>query len=133
MLIALISIGSKAAFEAFLSVLVVAYFSSFLLASAIMLQKRLVTLNSEIPWGPFRLGRAGVPITIAAMAYTILALFFSFWPTEPNVTASTMNYSIVIFGVAVLFSVVFWIFWGRKTYIGPIWEFQGNGEYTRAN
>lgn len=131
-LIALISVGSTVAFQALLSVNVVAYFSSFILAAGIMLHKRLTTANSEIPWGPFRLGKAGIPITIFALIYTVWALFFSFWPTTSHVEADTMNYSVLIFGAAVLFSLIFWAFWGRKTYVGPIWELQSDGEYIRA-
>lgn len=96
-----------------------------------MLNKRLKTPASEIPWGPFRLRGAGIPITIAAMCYTVIALFFSFWPQATPTTAASMNYSILIFGAALLFSLVFWVVWGRKVYVGPIWEF--DGEYVRAN
>lgn len=130
-LLALISLGSTAAFAAFYSVVLAAYYSSFLLAAGVMLRKRLTTADSEMPWGPFRLKRAGVPVTIAAMLYSILALFFSFWPATTPVSAAGMNYSVLIFGGALIFSLSFWVLYGRKVYIGPIWEFEG--EYTRSN
>ena len=96
-----------------------------------MLHKRLTTPESELPWGPFRLHRWGVPITIGALIYTVLAVFFSFWPAITPVTAVTMNYASLIFGGFVLISLAFWFAHGRKVYIGPIWEFEQG--YVRKN
>lgn len=122
MLLALINIGSRAAFQAFISLNVAAYYSSFMLAASVMLRLRLTNTDLDIPWGPFRLGRWGVPITIVAMAYTIICLFFSFWPVSPQVTPTTMNYSVLIFGGALIFSLGFWVVYGRHVYTGPIVE-----------
>lgn len=122
MLVSLIQIGSSQAFEAFIGVCIAAYFSSFLLAAGVMLHKRLTTPESELPWGPFRLKQFGVPVTILAMAYTILGLFWSFWPYTPAVSAQNMNYSVLLFGGTLVFAMVFWILWGRKVYKGPIIE-----------
>ena len=89
-----------------------------------MLHKRLTTPDWDIPWGPFRLGRAGVPITIIAMLYTIIGVFFSFWPQYSEVDPVSMNYSSLLFGSAVIFSLLFWALYGRKVYTGPIMEIQ---------
>ena len=90
-----------------------------------MLHKRLTTPPSQIFWGPFRLGRAGVPITIVAMLYSVLGIFFSFWPAFTHVNATNMNYSSLIFGGVLMFSLVFWVVYGRKIYTGPIMETEG--------
>ena len=94
-----------------------------MIAAAVMLHKRLTTPPSKLPWGPFRLGVLGVPITVAAIAYSIMGMFFSFWPSFLPVEAAAMNYSSVVFGAAVLLSLGFWVGHGRKVYVGPIWEF----------
>ncbi|KAI9649900.1 hypothetical protein NHQ30_002484 [Ciborinia camelliae] len=124
-LLALISIGSLTAFGAFYSVVLASYQSSFLLAASVMLIKRLTTPASEIPWGPFRLGKLGVAINVVALIYTAIALFFSFWPAFSTVDTADMNWSCLIFGGAVIFSMGFWVLYGRKVYVGPIWEFEG--------
>ena len=126
MLISLINIGSTEAMGAFISVFVAAYFSSFMLAAGIMLHKRLTTPESALPWGPFRLKRLGVPITIITMVYTIIAFFFTFWPVTPAVNAITMNYNVLLFGGTILFALFFWAFWGRKVYKGPIIEVESS-------
>ncbi|KAF2648994.1 amino acid transporter-like protein [Lophiostoma macrostomum CBS 122681] len=124
-LLALISVGSTAAFAAFYSVVLAAYYASFILSAGVMLHKRLTTPASEIPWGPFRLGRFGTPVTVVSLCYTIMAGFFTFWPGSVDVTTVTMNYSSLLFGASILLSMVFWIFYGRKIYVGPVWEFEG--------
>ena len=87
-----------------------------------MLHKRLTTPASELPWGPFKLGRAGVPITVVAIAYSILGAFFSMWPTTVKPTPESMNYCVLVFGAAMIFSVGFWFAYGRKHYTGPVFE-----------
>lgn len=87
-----------------------------------MLHKRLTTPAVQMYYGPFRLGRAGVPIIILSLIYSFIGIFFSFWPAEANITPLTMNWSIVVSGGAFLFSMVFWALYGRKVYTGPILE-----------
>ena len=60
LLLALINIGSSVGFGAFISLIVASYYSSFILAALVMLNKRLRTPDVQIPWGPFKLGRWGV-------------------------------------------------------------------------
>lgn len=122
LLLALISLVSKTGFDAFISLIIAAYYSAFIIAAGVMLHKRLTTPNSEILWGPFRLGRAGTPITILALAYSVLGIIFSMWPIENHPTPETMNYCILVFGSTLIFSVLFWLVHGRKTYTGPIIE-----------
>lgn len=87
-----------------------------------MLHKRLTTPASDLIWGSFRLGRAGVPITVLALIFTAIGIFFSFWPANVTVTAQTMNWSVTVYGGVLILSLVFWVIHGRKVYKGPIME-----------
>ena len=87
-----------------------------------MLHKRITQPSSEITWGPFRLGRFGIPVTVFSILYTCLGIFWSFWPVEREVTSSTMNWNVVVYVGAIALSLIFWLFWGRKVYKGPIIE-----------
>ena len=122
LLLALINIGSSTAFNAFTSLVVASFHSSFLVSASVLLLKRLTTPAADMRWGPFRLGRVGVPINIIAIAYGLVAVFFSFWPPGATVTAMTMNWSIAVYGGVLLFSVFFWFLHGRKVYTGPVIE-----------
>lgn len=122
LLLALINIGSSVGFGAFISLIVASYYSSFILSALVMLNKRLTTPDSELPWGPFKLGRAGVPVTVVAIAYSVLGAFFSMWPTAVNPTIESMNYCVLVFGGVLIFAVLFWLVYGRKHYTGPVLE-----------
>lgn len=117
---ALINIGSSAAFNAFISLIVTSYYCSFVLAASVMLHKRLTTPDPALPGGPFKLGRAGIPVTVLAIAYSEFGAFFSAWPASPNPDAESMNYDILGFGATVIFNPSFWFFYGRKYYQGPV-------------
>ncbi|KAL2043899.1 hypothetical protein N7G274_003419 [Stereocaulon virgatum] len=121
-LLALINIGSAVGFGAFISLIVASYYSSFILAASVMLNKRLNTPDADIPWGPFKLGKFGVPVTVLAILYSVLGAFFSMWPTMMNPTWETMNYCVFVFGGVLIFSMLFWIVYGRKHYTGPVIE-----------
>jgi len=131
LILALINIGSTTAFNAFISLVIAAFYSTFLLAACALLHKRLTTPHSQVRWGPFALGRLGVPINIVAILYTILGIFFSFWPPSPEVTAQTMNWSVAVYGGVLILSVVFWFAHGKKVYTGPIVEVQGDHFITK--
>ena len=104
---ALINIGSSAAFNAFFSLIVTSYYSSFILAASVMLHRRLTTPDAASPWGPFKLGRAGVPVTVLAITYSAFGAFFSVWPATPKPDAEGTNYDILVFGATIIFSLSF--------------------------
>lgn len=125
LLLALINIGSTTAFNALTSLVIAAYFSTFVVAAGVLLQKRLTTAPEDMNYGPFHLGRFGVPIIVLAIAYSMIGIFFSFWPPEPSPNAESMNWSIAVFGGTLVLSMVFWLVHGRKVYEGPLEEIQG--------
>lgn len=122
LLLALINIGSTTAFNAFTSLVVASFYSSFVLSATTFLHRKLTTPAGEMIYGPFQLGRASVPIILVSLAYSVVGIFFSFWPPASKVNAVTMNWSILVFGGVLLFSLFFWALQGRKVYTGPILE-----------
>lgn len=122
LLLALINIGSSTAFTALTSLVIAGFYSTYLISCSVLLHKKLTTPASSIRYGPFSMGRASVPMIILAMAYSVIGIFFSFWPRSREVTAQTMSWSVAVFGGAVLFSLGFWFTYGRKVYTGPIVE-----------
>ena len=103
------------------SLIVTSYYSSFVLAASVMLHKHFTTPDSALPWGPFKLGRAGVPVTVVAIVYSTFGAFFSVWPTTAKPDAQSMNYDILVFGATIIFSLSFWFFYGRKYTKGLCW------------
>lgn len=50
----------------------------------------------------------------------IFVIFWSVWPPETPVSTSTMNYSVVVTGGVIIFSIVWYYVRGRKEYNGPL-------------
>lgn len=74
-------------------------------------------------WGPWHVpGLLGISNNLFACAYLVILLFFSFWPGATPTTAATMNYSILVIGFVVCFSMLYYTFWARKFFSGPIVE-----------
>ena len=78
--------------------------------------------NIEIPWGPWTLGRWGLPVNLVAISYSVVLIAFMAFPPYQPVSAQNMNYASLIFGGVLLLSVALWFVYGRKTYCGPVRE-----------
>ena len=121
-LLALLVLQSPDTLNAVVSLVVAGFYSTFTISGSVMLYTRLTTPKEKIRWGKFRLYWTGVPITTLALIYSVIGMFFSFWPSSAEVSLANMNWNCVVFGVTLLFSTVFWFLHGRKTYNGPIVE-----------
>ena len=134
--LALIVLGSSTAFNDIVSLSVVGLFGSYFLVASLLLWRRLrgdiklypssadVLTNlpgKELTWGPWRVpGLLGVMSNSFAIVYLIIIFFFSLWPPVNHPTAATMNYSSLMFGATMMFSVLYYIFHARNVYTGPI-------------
>ncbi|KAF2743337.1 amino acid transporter [Sporormia fimetaria CBS 119925] len=121
-LLSLIALGSTTAFSALTGLTVAGFYSAFMVSACVMLWRRLVTPADQIAWGPFRLGRFGVPITVLALVYSFIGWFFSFWPPVAEVEVKTFNWSTVVYFGVMGLSMVYYAVRARKTYTGPKME-----------
>ena len=119
-LICLINVGSTAAFNAIVSLTIAGLFTSYMIPITLLVMKRFK--GDEIRWGPWRLGRAGLPINVCALAFLFISTLFSFFPPATPVTAVSMNWSVVVFMGGIIIGLVFYAVRGRKIYTGPIVE-----------
>ncbi|KAL8926893.1 MAG: hypothetical protein Q9208_002702 [Pyrenodesmia sp. 3 TL-2023] len=119
-LLGLVNIGSAIAFHALTSLALVAHYTSYLLPITLLVLRRFG--KTEIPWGPWTLGRWGLPINLFAMAYSFLLIVFMVLPQYQPVSVANMNYASPIFGVAMLVSIILWFVYGKKAYWGPVRE-----------
>ena len=134
-LLSLIVLGSTVAFNDFISLQVAALCASYLITCSLFLWRRLtkgikvrddnakITKPGDLRWGPWRVREPfGTLNNIFAVAYLLLIFFWSFWPPATPVTPQTMNFSVLMLGSVVLFSVLWYWFHARKTFLGPIIE-----------
>lgn len=119
LLLSLINIGSSAAFNAILSLSAIALYFSYLVPIVFLVIKR-IRAPHEIQWGPFCLGKWGLPINVFSVIWAVYILIFLPFPATLPVTAENMNYAAPVFIGVVLFAVVDWCFRGRYKWNGPI-------------
>ncbi|KAL8670085.1 MAG: hypothetical protein Q9168_005356 [Polycauliona sp. 1 TL-2023] len=136
-LLALIILGSSTAFNDIVSLAVVGLFGSYFVVAVLLLWRRIrgdiepYTKGSDrgltnvpgarLAWGPWRVpGLFGVVNNGVAVIYLLIIIFFCLWPPSNHPTAKTMNYSSLMLGATMLFSVVYYFAWARKVYTGPV-------------
>lgn len=132
-LLALINIGSTVAFNDIISLTVSGLYASYLICCVLLLWRRCtggigaisrdVTDKTSLQWGPFKVpGLLGIVVNILACVFMVIVIFFSFWPPVTPTTAVSMNYSILLFGVVILFSMAYYLTIAHRTFVGPLVE-----------
>jgi choline transport protein len=117
-ILSLIIIGSTTAFTIITSLVSIGLTSSYMIAIGCVVNKRIQ--GQPLPPSRFTLGRAGLPVNIAAMCFLALAYVMLFFPSAPNPTAASMNWTILIYGVALMFGLIYYYFRARHRYVGPV-------------
>ncbi|GKZ31599.1 hypothetical protein AbraIFM66950_000203 [Aspergillus brasiliensis] len=117
-LLSLINIGSNLALNAVISLTITSLMSAYILSIGCVLLKRL--RGEKLPPRRWSLGRFGMGINIASLAFLIPIFVFSFFPLTKTVDAHSMNWSVVMYMAMVGFASVYYIFWGRYQFIAPV-------------
>ncbi|RMZ90307.1 hypothetical protein DV736_g2444, partial [Chaetothyriales sp. CBS 134916] len=82
---------------------------------------RVSVAQATLIWGPFHLpGWIGIINNAYACSYMIFVIFWSVWPPTTPVTSETMNYSVVVTGGVIIFSIIWYFIRGRHEYHGPL-------------
>ncbi|KAL9620522.1 MAG: hypothetical protein Q9160_004991 [Pyrenula sp. 1 TL-2023] len=80
-------------------------------------------VQPPLVWGPWRIpGILGTINNAFACVYILFVIFWSFWPPETPTTAQNMNYSILMTGAVIMFSVLYYYIRGKGQYKGPLIE-----------
>lgn len=92
-----------------------------------------ILASARLIWGPWHLpGLLGTLNNAYAVLYMIFVIFWSVWPPDAQVTASTMNYSVVVTGGVAILSAVWYFVRARKVYRGPTVDEEVVGAVRRA-
>ena len=117
-LLFLINIGSTVAFNAIASLGVASLLSSYLISLVCLILKRLH--HESLPPARWSLGRYGLWINGVAVVFLVVIWFFSFWPLAREVSATTMNWNVAIYGAALVFAVGYYFVYGKHAYTAPV-------------
>ncbi|KAI0416382.1 amino acid transporter [Xylaria grammica] len=134
-LLSLIVLGSSVVLSALLSLLVAAIYSSYLITCALLLWHRTkggikpyqddseYISGDHLVWGPWKVPEPfGTINNSFACVYTTFLLFWSFWPEVNHPTPTELNWSVVVYGSVIVFSVTWYVLRARKYFKGPIKE-----------
>jgi amino acid transporter len=118
-LLALINIGSSVAFNAIISLQLMALMATYAMSIGCVLWAR--TLGSKpLPPARWSLGRFGAPINAVGFVYCVYCFFWTPWPGAANPDATTFNWAIVMFSAAVFLSTGWYFLGGGKKYQAPV-------------
>jgi len=140
-LLALINLGSTVILNNIFSLSIAGFYTTYLASVGLLLWRRCTGAirertdsddhstiaidiqSGELVWGPWRFkGWLGIAINAFACIYLVVIIFFSFWPPQTPVTPSTMNYSVLVVGIVLIFSISYYYVWGKNQYKGPVVE-----------
>ena len=116
-LLSLINLGSPQAFNALIALPTVALYISYIIPITLLLLRQLAGKHPK--YGPWHLGRWGLPIKLSALVYLVYVVIFVPFPASRPVTSLTMNYAAPIFIGAVLLALLDWFIRGRKKFSVP--------------
>jgi choline transport protein len=140
-LLSFIGLGSSVAFNDVVSLTINGLYTSYLIGNTLLLYRRVTggikpysagdrtltnTINADhLSWGPWRVPEPfGTIINAFGCAYLFTILIFSFWPIANHPGAAEMNYSSLMVGAVAIFSVAYYLIWGRRSYTGPVVELE---------
>ncbi|KAH7359497.1 amino acid/polyamine transporter I [Pyrenochaeta sp. MPI-SDFR-AT-0127] len=117
-LLSLINIGSTSAFNIITSLGTGALISSYIVSISCVTLIRL--RGGQLLPSSFSLGRVGLPLNIFSVMFLTLAFVMTFFPPVPHPSPAVMNWNILVFGVVLVFSIVYFLVKGRYRYVGPV-------------
>lgn len=117
-LLALIYIGSTTAFNALISLPLITLYISYLIPIAFLLIRKVQGRHPQ--YGPFKLGRWGIPINLFSVLYILYVLSFIPLPTVMPVTALNMNYAGPLVLAVIVLALADWFFSGRFRFQIPV-------------
>ncbi|RDI80235.1 hypothetical protein Vi05172_g9750 [Venturia inaequalis] len=116
--LALINIGSTAAFNSVVGLSVSSLFTGYFISIGCIFLKRL--RGEPLPPSRFSLGKFAIPLNIISLLYIVFVFVMSFFPTFKAITAVSMNWSVLVWAVIIGGSSMIYYFHGRKVYKGPV-------------
>jgi choline transport protein len=76
--------------------------------------------GEHISYGPFKLGRYGIPTNVLALTYLIFVVIWMPFPTMLPVTKDNMNYAGPLMGAIIVLALSDWVISGRKRFRVPV-------------
>jgi choline transport protein len=116
--LSLINIGSRTAYNNITSLGVCALLSSYIVSISCVCLKRYK--NQPLLPRRFSLGKAGFVVNAFSAVFLMVVFVFCFFPQVAEPEADEMNWAVMMYGSVMGFSLIYYWFKGRKVYVGPV-------------
>lgn len=110
MLLGLINIGSSTAFNAVISLVVSAYYSSYFNAIVLLTWRKLTGTAPEP--GPWTIGKMpSLIVNILTLVYIVIVFIFSFFPLViTDLSLSSFNWAVLLYFGVLIIGIVLYLF-----------------------
>lgn len=92
--------------------------SAYILSIGCIILKRF--RKQPLPHRRWSLGKFGMAINLAAMAFLLPVFVFAFFPLIASVDEKSMNWSVVMYVGLIGLASAYYVFWGRKYFVAPV-------------
>ncbi|KAL3452446.1 amino acid/polyamine transporter I [Aspergillus insuetus] len=117
-LLSLINIGSSVALTAIVSLTITSLMSAYILSIGCILIKRF--RGEPLPARRWSLGKFGMAINLASMAFLLPIFVFAFFPLTSTVDKTTMNWSVVMYVGLITLASLYYVVRGRHHFVAPV-------------
>lgn len=117
-LLSLINIASTTAFYAIVSLSTLSLYISYIIPITLVLIRKLEGRHPK--YGPFHLGKWGIPINLFAILYGCYLTVFLAFPVYYPVDRETMNYAAPLWLACFVIAVGCWFIFGHKKFNIPV-------------
>jgi len=117
-LLSLIYIGSSTAYNAIISLYTIGLLSSYIIPILFILLRKVN--GPPIEFGPYKLGRWGIPVNVFSLAYVIYVIIWTPFPPVLPVTGQNMNYAAPVYVLIILGALADWVISARKRFEVPV-------------
>ena len=114
----MINVGSTTAFNAVISLVVAAYYSTYFIAISLLTWRKLTGTAPEP--GPWTIGKMpSLIVNIITLVYIVIVFIFSFFPLViTDLTAASFNWAVLLYFGMVIVGLVLYVF-RKKDYREP--------------
>jgi choline transport protein len=117
-LVGLVNIGSTTAFDAVVSAVIAAFYSSCFNAILLLLVRKF-SGTAPKP-GPWQMGRfVGICVNVAVLIFIVVVFIFCFFSLSIPVTLTNMNWSVVLYVGVIAIGLLWYLLWARKGLTPP--------------
>jgi amino acid transporter len=117
-ILSLIYIGSSTAYNAIISLSAIGLHVSYVIPILFFLLRKI--RGPPLAYGPFRLGRWGIPVNMFSLAYLFFVILWMPFPVMKPVTRETMNYAGPVLLLIIIAALADWMISGKKRFEIPV-------------